>query len=67
MKSKIATLTKDATVYEDSIQLHYKRRGFTSLFTGPPSSICPPVKNLKKGTKIRIFYDRNRVLKVELY
>lgn len=65
---RIATLTQDATLYENSIQLHYKRRGYSSLFSGPPASICPPVELLKKGTKIRLTFDDRYVqlLKIEL-
>ena len=66
--TRIATLTEDATLYKDSVQLHYKRRGFSSLGSGPPRSCCPPIEKLKRGTKIRITYntDMNQILHVAL-
>lgn len=63
---RIAYLTADATSYKDSLQLHYKRRGFSSLFCGPPKNICPPVDQLKKGIKIRLTLINGKVEKVEL-
>lgn len=64
---RIATLTKDAEIYENSVQLHYKRRGFSSLFLGPRKEICPPIEKLKKDTKIRLFFDKSwTIRKVEL-
>lgn len=63
---RIAVLTKDATLYEDSIQLNYKRRGFSALFSGPPKTVCPPIEKLKKGTKIRLTFQNERVMSVEL-
>jgi len=64
--TRIAYLRADATSYQDSLQLHYKRRGFSSLFCGPPKRVCPPVDQLKKGTKIRITFQDGLVKKVEL-
>lgn len=66
---KVAYLTEDATLYRDSIQLHYKRRGISGNFSGPPAKVCPPVEKLKKDTKVHLFFDYpwgGRVLKVEL-
>lgn len=66
---RIAYLTEDATIYRDSAQLHYKRRGLSAGFSGPPLEVCPPIEQLKKGTKLRITFDYpwgGKVLKVEL-
>ncbi len=65
-KTVIVKLTADAISYKDRLQLHYKRWGFYSLFCGPPKKICPPVDQLKKGTKIRLTLHNGKVLKVEL-
>ena len=64
--TRIAYLTADATSYKDSLQLRYKRWGFSSLFCGPPKSVCPPVDQLKKGTKIRLTFRDGLIKKVEL-
>jgi len=63
---RVATLTADATLYEDSVQLNYKRRGFGSLACGPPKTICPPIERLKKGVKILLTLEKRSVVKVEL-
>ena len=66
---RVAYLTEDATRYKDSIQLHYRRRGLSGGFSGPPMTICPPVEKLKKGTKIHLFFNYpwgGEILKVEL-
>jgi len=66
---RIAYLTEDAVLYGDSVQLKYKRRGHSSLGSGPSTSKCPPVESLKKGTRIKITYtDKylNQLLKVEI-
>ena len=66
---RVAFLTEDAEVYKDSIQLHYKRRGLSSGFSGPSAEVCPPLEQLKKGTKVILTLSRPRcgnVLKVKL-
>ena len=63
---RIAYLTEDARIYRNSIQLHYRRRGFGSLGSGPPIAICPPVEKLKKGTKVRLTLVAGKITKVEL-
>lgn len=66
---RVAYLTEDATLYKDSVQLHYNRRAQHGAFSGPPASVCPPVELLKKGTKIYLFFDYpwgGKVLRVRL-
>ena len=63
---RIAYLTEDATIYKDSVQLHYRKGGFTSFGSGPPIAICPPIEKLKKGTKLRLTLVGQKVTKVEL-
>jgi len=63
---RIARLIADATPYKDSLQLRYKYRGFSSVFCGPPKSVCPPIDQLKINTRIRLILDKGRVIKVEL-
>ena len=66
---RVAYLTEDATHYRDSIQLHYRRRGMSGGFSGPPAKVCPPVEKLKKGTKVYLYFDYpwgGDVIKVKL-
>lgn len=63
---RIAYLTDDARIFNDSVQLSYRRRGFSSLGSGPPMAICPPVEKFKKGTKLRLTLVGQKITKVEL-
>lgn len=65
-----AILTQDATLIQDHVQLNYNRKtesGFDwRCFVGPPKQVCPPIETLKEGTKIIIFFENSKVVKVEL-
>jgi len=66
---RVAYLTEDAEAYKESIQLHYRRRGLSGGFSGPPAPVCPPLDKLTKGTKVILTFDYpwgGKVLKVEL-
>ena len=68
MPRRTAWLTEDASVYRDSAQLRYRKRGDRQpVFSGPPLSVCPPLDQLKKGAKVRIHYDtKGAIVKVKL-
>ncbi|MFH1328594.1 MAG: hypothetical protein ABIH76_07135 [Candidatus Bathyarchaeota archaeon] len=62
MKSRTGYLTQDARSEGEKVKLSYaehRETGQTERYILFPTEKCPPVDQLKKGTKIHIFYQNS--------
>ncbi len=64
MKSKVMVLTKDATVSESGyVEFQYGASVRAPNFIAAlPVKKCPPVEQLRRGTRVRLFYQHYGVV-----